>query len=141
MDYGLAWLIGGFALVIAELVTGTFYLLVLGIAAFAGGGVYYSGASLWVQAAVAAVIALFGVAGVQRYRRNLSPQKMRHLDVGQPASFDSWIDPRTRHARVRYRDTLWDAEVSGEAAGEPGEVLYITSVHGNTLTVSKARPA
>ncbi len=141
MDYGLAWLIGGFILVIAELITGTFYLLVLGIAAFAGGAVYYGGGSLAVQAAVAAVIALFGLAGVQRYRRNLSPQKMRHLDVGQAASFESWVDARTRHARVRYRDTLWDAEVSGEASGQPGEVLYITSVHGNTLTVSKARPA
>ena len=141
MDYGLAWLIAGFGLVIAELLTGTFYLLVLGIAAFAGGGVYYGGGALAIQDGVAAVIALAGLAGVQRYRRNLSPQRMRHLDVGQPASFDSWVDQRSRHARVRYRDTLWDAEIAGEASGEPGEMLYITSVHGNTLTVSKARPA
>jgi len=141
MDYGLAWLIAGFGLVIAELLSGTFYLLVLGIAAFAGGAVYYGGGGLAIQAAVAALIALGGLAGVQRYRRSLSPQRMRPLDVGQPASFDSWVDQRSRHARVRYRDTLWDAEVAGEASGDPGELLYITSIHGNTLTVSKARPA
>jgi len=33
MDISLAWLIAGFVLIIAELVSGTFYLLVLGIAA------------------------------------------------------------------------------------------------------------
>ena len=31
MDLSLAWLIAGFILIIAELVTGTFYLLVLEI--------------------------------------------------------------------------------------------------------------
>ncbi len=141
MDYGLAWLIAGFGLVIAELLSGTFYLLVLGIAAFAGGAVYYGGGGLAIQSSVGALIALAGLALVQRYRRNLSPQRMRPLDVGQPASFDSWVDQRSRHARVRYRDTLWDAEVVGEASGDPGEPLYITSIHGNTLTVSKTRPA
>jgi membrane protein implicated in regulation of membrane protease activity len=35
MDAYLAWLLLGLALVIVELLTGTFYLLVLGVAAFA----------------------------------------------------------------------------------------------------------
>ncbi len=141
MDYGLAWLIAGFGLVIAELLTGTFYLLVLGIAAFAGAAVFYGGGSLAIQASLAAMIAVVGLALVQLYHRKITPARMRSLDVGQPASFDSWIDPGSRHARVRYRDTLWDAEVAGEASGEPGEILYVISVNGNTLTVSKARPA
>ncbi len=141
MDIGLAWLIAGFGLIIAELLSGTFYLLVLGIAAFAGAAVFYGGGSLGIQAAVAAVVALAGLAWVQRYRKKIAPGRMRSLDVGQPASFDSWVDRNTRHARVRYRDALWDAEIVGEAAGEPGEILYVTSVNGNTLTVSKARPA
>ena len=46
MDISLAWLIAGVALIVAELVTGTFYLLVLGIAAFAGAGVAYAGGAL-----------------------------------------------------------------------------------------------
>jgi membrane protein implicated in regulation of membrane protease activity len=141
MDYGLAWLITGFGLVIAELVTGTFYLLVLGIAAFAGAGVSYAGGALAVQAAVAALVALAGLAWVQRYRKRITPPRMRGLDIGHPASFDSWIDKAAGHARVRYRDALWDAEVAGEAVGESGEILYVTSVNGNTLTVSKTRPA
>src|SRR5205823_1646716 len=39
LDLSLAWLIAGFMLIIVELVTGTFYLLVLGIAALVGAGV------------------------------------------------------------------------------------------------------
>ena len=56
-------------------------------------------------------------------------------------AFDSWVNKSAGHARVKYRDALWDAQVSGDAAGEPGEILYIVSVDGNTLKVSKTRPA
>jgi membrane protein implicated in regulation of membrane protease activity len=141
MDYGLAWLIAGFGLIIAELLTGTFYLLVLGVACFAGGGVSYAGGTLGVQSGVAALCALIGLAWVHRYRTRLTPERMRGLDIGQPASFDCWVDKNNGHARVRYRDTLWDAQIAGEASGESGEVLYVTCVNGNTLTVSKTRPA
>ena len=66
---------------------------------------------------------------------------MRGIDVGQPAAFESWVNKAAAHARVKYRDTLWDAHVAGDASGEPGEILYIVSVDGNTLKVSKTRPA
>jgi len=66
---------------------------------------------------------------------------MQGLDFGQPAAFDSWVNKGAGHARVKYRDSLWDAQVADGAAGEPGEILYITSVDGSTLKVSKTRPA
>ena len=141
MDISLAWLIAGVALIVAELVTGTFYLLVLGIAALAGAGVAYLGGSLLAQAIVAAVVAVAGVVWVHRNRQTINPKRMQALDFGQPATFESWINKSAGHARVRYRDTLWDAQVAGEASGEPGEILYITSVDGSTLKVSKTRPA
>ena len=137
MDISLAWLIAGVALIVAELVTGTFYLLVLGIAALAGAGVAYLGGSLLAQA----IVAVAGVVWVHRYRQTLSPKRMQGLDFGQPAAFDSWVNKGAGHARVKYRDALWDAQVAGDASGEPGEILYITSVDGSTLKVSKTRPA
>jgi membrane protein implicated in regulation of membrane protease activity len=141
VDISLAWLIAGFILVITELATGTFYLLVLGVAAFAGAGVAYAGgAPVW-QALVSAVVAVAGVVWVHQYRKRVVSHPMQGLDVGQPAAFDSWINQGAGHARVKYRDTLWDAQVAGGAAGESGEILYITSVDGNTLKVSKTRPA
>jgi membrane protein implicated in regulation of membrane protease activity len=140
MDHTLAWLIGGFALVIAELVTGTFYLVVLGVAGFAGAGVAYAGGSLGWQALAAAAIAVAGTVWVHRYRARINPKRMQGLDFGQPASFDSWVDNNAGHARVKYRGSLWDALVAGDAAVEPGEILYVTSVDGNTLKVSKTQP-
>jgi len=141
VDAYVVWLIAGFALVIAELVTGTFYLLVLGVAAFAGSGVAYFGGALLAQSIVAAVFAVVGTLWVHRYRHAIHSQRMRGLDVGQPTIFDSWINRDAGQARVKYRDALWDAHVAGGASGEPGEVLYVTSVDGSTLKVSKTRPA
>ena len=140
MDDTLIWLIAGFLLVIVELVSGTSYLLVLGIAAFAGGAVAYLGMAFSVQAIVAAAIAVVGAMWVNRIRRTMAAVKMRSVDAGQPAAFDSWVDRAAGRARVKYRDALWDASVAGEAAGEPGEIFYVTSIDGNTLKVSKVRP-
>jgi len=141
MDLSLTWLIAGFILIIVELVTGTFYLLVLGIAALVGAGVAYaSGGFVW-QAMVAAIVAVAGVIWVNQFKKKMAPKRMRGLDVGQPAAFDSWVNKSAGHARVKYRDALWDAQVADDASGEPGEILYITSVDGSTLKVSKTRPA
>ena len=141
MDPSLVWLIAGFILIIAELVTGTFYLLVLGIAALVAAGVGYASGALVLQSIVAAIVAVTGVVWVHQHRQTISPKRMQALDFGQPAAFDSWVNKSAGHARVKYRDALWDAQVAGEASGEPGEILYITSVDGSTLKVSKTRPA
>ena len=141
MDISLTWLIAGFILIIAELMTGTFYLLVLGIAELVGSGIGYAGGvQLW-QAIGAAIVAIAGFFLVHRYKQAMMPGAMRGLDVGQPAAFESWVNKSAGHARVKYRDALWDAQVSGDASGEPGEILYVVSVDGNTLKVSKTRPA
>jgi membrane protein implicated in regulation of membrane protease activity len=141
VDIPLAWLVAGVALVIAELVTGTFFLLVLGVAALVGSGIGYAGGALVWQALAAAVVAVAGVVWVHRYKQTLSPNRMQGLDVGQPAAFESWVNKSAGHARVKYRDALWDAQIAGDASGEPGEILYVVSVDGNTLKVSKTRPA
>jgi len=141
LDLSLAWLIAGFILIIVELATGTFYLVVLGIAAFAGAGVAYAGGAFVWQALAAALVAVAGVVWVHLVRKSISPKRMQGLDFGQPAAFESWVNKSTAQARVRYRDALWDAQVAGDASGEPGEILYITSVDGSTLKVSKTRSA
>ena len=139
MDNYVVWLVAGFVLIIAELATGTFFLLVLGIAAFAGAGVAHAGYGFPLQSLVAAALAVAGVVLAQRYRKRAATPPMAGLDVGQPAIFQSWVNRNTGQARVKYRDALWDAIVSGDAAGEPGERLFINSVDGNTLKVSKNR--
>ncbi len=141
MDDYLIWLIAGFVLVIAELVSGTFFLLVLGGAAFAGAAVAFAKLGIGVQALTAALVAFAGVAWVRNYRRRTRGEAMRSPDHGQPAPFESWIDRAARRARVRHRGVSWEAVVEGDISGEPGEVLYVQAVDGNTLKVSKTRPA
>jgi membrane protein implicated in regulation of membrane protease activity len=141
IDNSLVWLIAGFLLIILELVTGTFYLLVLGLACFAGAVLAYVGSVFVWQALVAAAFAFAGVVLVQRYKKAMEPKRMQGLDFGQQACFDSWVNRDAGQARVRYRDALWDAQIIGEAAGEHGEILYVNSVDGNSLKVSKTRPA
>lgn len=141
MDHSYIWLVTGIVLVIAELLTGTFYLLFLGIAAILGAGVAFLGAPFWAQASVASVVLLLGVIWIQRHKRMTKETGMRGLDVGQPVKWESWINQPDNLARVRYRDAQWDARIVGEIRGEPGEVLYITAVDGATLHVAKTPQA
>jgi membrane protein implicated in regulation of membrane protease activity len=141
MDADLIWAILGLTLVIVELLTGTFYLLVLGIAAFGAALAAWLGQSFAVQAIVAAVIAALGCYGVHVYRTKNTTRQMAPVDAGQPANFENWIDQGARLARVRYRGASWDALVDGDSAVKAGAMLYVVSANGNTLKVTVQRPA
>ena len=140
MDAALLWAIVGLALVIVELLSGTFYLLMLGVAAFGAAGTAWLGYEFPAQVAVAALIAAGGCYGVHVYREKNRTRQMPPIDVGMPASFENWIDAPGRLARVRYRGASWDARVEGLEALEPGTTVYVLATDGNTLKVVKNRP-
>jgi membrane protein implicated in regulation of membrane protease activity len=139
VDSSLAWLVAGIVLIITELATGTFYLLVLGVAALVAAAVAYAGGGFLVQVLVAALIAITGVFWIRSRKLARATPAMPSLDLGQPVTLDSWVNRDDRLARVKYRDALWDAVVDGEFRGEAGEVFYIRSVSGNTLHVAKQK--
>jgi len=141
MDAALLWAIVGLALVIVELLSGTFYLLMLGVAAFGAAGVAWLGYDFPAQVAVASLIAAGGCYGVHVYREKNRTRQMPPIDAGMPASFENWIDAPARLARVRYRGASWDARVEGLEALEPGTTVYVLATDGNTLKVVKNRPA
>ena len=141
MEEDFLWAILGLTLVIIELLTGTFYLLVLSIAAFGAALAAWLGQAFPVQTIVAAVISGFGCYGVHVYRAKNATQQMPNVDAGQPASFENWVDQGARLARVNYRGASWDALVDGDAAVYTGAMLYVVSANGNTLKVTTRRPA
>jgi len=141
MSADVIWAILGLALVIIEMLTGTFYLLMLAVAAFGAAIVAWLGQGFEVQSIVAAAIAGGGCYGVHLYRARNSTQQMPHVDAGQPANFENWIDEGARLARVNYRGASWDALVEGEASPAAGAILYVLAAHGNTLKVTLRRPA
>ena len=141
MEPWLAWGVLGLALVIAELLTGTFYLLMLGIAAFGAAAIAGFGQPFHVQSIVAFIVAAAGCYGAHVWRAKNHTQQMPQIDAGMPASFESWVDAGERLARVRYRGASWEARVEGADALEPGTTVYVLATDGNTLKVAKTRPA
>jgi membrane protein implicated in regulation of membrane protease activity len=141
MEEDFLWAILGLALVMVELLTGTFYLLMLAIAAFGAALAAWLGQPFGVQAVVSAVIAAAGCYGVHVYRAKNVKEQMPSIDAGQPASFENWVDQGARLARVRYRGASWDALVDGEEAVDAGAMLYVVTTNGNTLKVAVRRPA
>jgi membrane protein implicated in regulation of membrane protease activity len=139
MDTYLLWAIAGIVLIIVEMLTGTFYLLVLGIAALVAAGAAWLGQSFWVQAVVTAAVTVAGVILVNRFRGKGTKAQKRSLDVGQSVSIESWISEADGLARVNYRNAQWEARVTGERV-PGGKVFYIHAVEGNTLVVSPAKP-
>jgi membrane protein implicated in regulation of membrane protease activity len=139
MDAYLMWAVAGIVLIIVEMLTGTFYLLVLGVGALAAAGAAWLGQSFWVQAVVTAAVAVAGVILVNRFRGKSLPAAQQALDVGQSVTLDSWINEVDGLARVKYRNAQWEARVVGERVAG-GTVFYIQAVEGNTLSVSASRP-
>ena len=140
MENYLVWLLIGFGLMIVELLTSTFYLLMLGIAAFGGAAVAYLGQGFQIQIIATAVVAAIGSYLVHAYRIKNAQQQMQSMDFAQPVKFEAWVDQGARIARVQYRGAPWEAKVEGDAQVEPGSALYILATDRNTLTVTKTRP-
>jgi membrane protein implicated in regulation of membrane protease activity len=132
------WIVIAMALVIAELLSGTFYLLVLGIAAAAGAALAYFAMPFWAQAGFATSIAVLGVVLVHHYRAaNPSTTGSNAIDIGQRVTLESWINEAEGLARVHYRGTLWDAKVAGPRAS--GTTYYIRGQDGSTLHIAAER--
>jgi len=134
------WLIGAGILVIAELFTGTFYLLMIALGLCAGALAALAGLSGPLQTLVAAAV---GVAATLVLRRSRFGKAVHgeaandpnmNLDIGQRVSVPQWQD---RRARVMYRGALWDVELRPGASDHPGD-FRIVEVHGNRLIVADA---
>jgi membrane protein implicated in regulation of membrane protease activity len=141
MEHLLTWAVIGLVLIITELLTGTFYLLMLGLAGFGAALAAWLGLGFGAQAVVFAAVAATGCYGVHVYRAKNQAQQMPPIDAGQPANFERWVDQAAGLARVRYRGASWEARVDGPATLQPGAVVYVLKTEGNTLKVSATRPA
>ncbi len=132
----VVWLVAGFVLVIVELMTGTFYLLIFGVAALLAAAAAWAGASFAVQAIVATIVAIVGSFVVRQRRLSLQGTgDNTPMDVGQAVVFETWVDEASRIARVRYRGAPWEAEVAAGATPAAGNMLTISDVRGNRLVV------
>lgn len=133
------WWIAAAVLVGAELVTGTFYLLAVGVAAALGGMAAWLGAGVPLQYLIAGGCGVVLTMAAHQWRLRRAPQPPQvPLDVGQTVHVQAWNADGT--ARVAYRGTSWDAELA--TADTPhAETLYIVATRGSVLVLSDRRPA
>jgi membrane protein implicated in regulation of membrane protease activity len=108
----LWWLLAGGAVAV-ELVTGTFYLLMLAIGLAAGALAAHAGAGTVVQLLTAAAVGGSAVVAwyFVRKRKPGDPSaradRSVNMDVGETVHIDHWGADGT--ATVRYRGTAWTA--------------------------------
>jgi len=131
------WWIAAALLVGAELLTGTYYLLAVGLALAIGGITAWLGATAPVQLAVAAVAGVLLTAAAHQWRRRHAlPPPQPPLDVGQPVRVEGWNADGT--ARVAYRGTQWTAELATPDTPRAA-TMFIVAMRGSILVVADRR--
>lgn len=138
MDNYIVWFIAAALMVAAELFAGTLYLLVIALGAVAGGAVSLAGGAVWMQFAVAALVAVAGFVWVRRKGRgtsDASPSTNLSLDVGQPVEV---VERRVDGSlRVAYRGSQWDADLEPAAGNGP---YAVKEVRGTRLLLAARKP-
>jgi len=143
MDWSAStwWWIAAGVLVAGELVTGTFYVLMLAIGCVFGALAGYANISFLAQVLVALAVGGAAVAAWDRKRRRgparVAPAANRdiNLDIGEQVHVDGWNADGT--ARVPYRGSAWNVRYIGDGAAAPG-VHVIAEVRHNELALRRA---
>lgn len=140
----LPWIwfaLAGLALV-GEVLSGTFYLLIIAAAMVLAGIAAWFGLTFALQLVVCAVGALLGVLVLRRTgvlgKRGKTDSRRDanvNIDIGQRLSVEVWQADRT--ARARYRGAEWNVMLAPDADPLPGTYV-IVEVRGTHLIVKPA---
>jgi membrane protein implicated in regulation of membrane protease activity len=132
------WWIAAAVLIATELLTGTFYLLAVGIAVACGGIAAWLGSSAANQWLTAGVLGVVSVTILEWWKRSRGgTPRQPALDVGQMVHVQSWGPHRT--ARVTYRGSTWDAELATPDTPQAA-TMYIAATRGSVLILAASRP-
>ena len=133
------WVLAG-AVIAVELVTGTFYLLMLSLGLVAAAIAAHLGASVTVQLLVAAVVAGGAVVAWRAYKQKTPsalPASANHdvnMDVGESVHIDAWTPDGT--STVKYRGANWQVSLLAGEVPAPG-LHRVVEVVGSRLIVKK----
>ena len=136
MDNPTLWLLLAGGLVIAELLTGTFYLLMLSLGAAAAALMAYADGTLTWQFVTAAIVG-GGAAVLWHLKKPLSNDAQDsnvHLDIGETVTVDAW--DAQGHSQVKHRGAQWAAMCGPGATPETG-LHRIIEMQGNSLVLEK----
>jgi len=128
------WFVLALVLLGLEMMTGTFYLLVVSVAMTVGGLAALLGLGIPWQLTLCAVAVIAGTFILRRWKKPRGGAGLDSgLDVGQPVRVLTWNENGS--ARVVYRGAEWNAEP--ESADMPRDgALYIKAVRGSSLVLT-----
>ena len=143
MDWSAStwWWIAAGVLVAGELVTGTFYVLMLAIGCVFGALAGYASISFFAQVVVAVVVGGAAVLAWDRKRKRgpgrvaAAANRDINLDIGEQVQVDGWNADGT--ARVPYRGSAWNVRWIGDGPAVPG-MHVIAEVRHNELALRRA---
>jgi membrane protein implicated in regulation of membrane protease activity len=129
------WILAG-ALVASELLSGSFYLLMLGLGAAAGALGAHAGLAPALQLALAAVIGAGSAMAVHlRRRRQAGVHNPADLDLGQTVQVPAWGADGV--ARVQYRGANWAARLHTPLDMPAPGLHRIVAIEGTKLLLEK----
>jgi len=140
MDASTAWWIAAGVMLALEMVSGTFYLLMLALGMAAAALTAYAGWSLSGQMGMAAVVGLAAVLVWHNVRRrqqggaSARAERSVNLDIGEELQIEAW-SPEGQ-ASVRYRGAQWTAVLRPGQPAQPGR-HRVVELQGNRLVVEK----
>lgn len=142
------WLSAAGALIILEIFSGTFYLLMLAIGMAAGALIALAGGALWLQLLAAAATGSFATLALRRSkygkagRTDAAHDPNINLDIGQKVSVAQWTEQagNAPSARVMYRGAQWDVELAQGNVAQPG-MFIIVEVRGSRLILGSRASA
>ncbi|MDO8317764.1 NfeD family protein [Rhodoferax sp.] len=133
------WLLAG-GLIALELLTDTFYLLMLSLGVVGAAIAAHLGASVTLQLVVAALLGGGGVVAWRSVKKHQPPalpagaNRDVNLDIGETLHIDAWNEDGTSSAH--YRGANWTVSLRTGAASSPG-LHRIVEVVGSRLVVEK----
>ncbi|MGH3796995.1 MAG: NfeD family protein [Pseudonocardiaceae bacterium] len=139
MGVAVLWLIAGVVLIAAEVLSGDFVLLMLGVSALAAAGSAALGTPPWVDVLVFAVasVGLVTLARPALTRRLHSGVQIRtnaEALVGGRAVVVNTVD--VHGGKVKLRGELWSARAFDEnQVLEPGQTVTVMGISGATAVV------
>lgn len=134
----LFWLIGGIALIAAEILSGDFFLLMVGVGALAGAGAEWIFENTLVSSAVFALVSIGLVTFARPWLKRRMHGELVHTNadalIGRKAVAVSVVD--AQGGQVRLGGDVWSARAFDDKQPiEPGSSVTVVEIAGATAVV------
>jgi membrane protein implicated in regulation of membrane protease activity len=142
MSDWMIWMLTAGVLIVLEMFTGTFYLLMVAIGLAAGGLAAVAGAGGPLQLVLASIVGVLATFALRRSklgrvsRTDAARDPNVNLDIGQTVSVSEWQSAGggMHTARAMYRGAMWDVELQEGAQVQAGRFV-IREIRGSRLIV------